>query len=415
MIASHLSYFKIICRFCRSLKSIVITWEKPKNGLSLVKGFTKGNILWKIHFSTYTLFAILVAAQSELFRENSGVTFNQLLISKFGIICHFVFQIFILICYHNASFICAYVNGLLQFEQKNSLQLNKVKRQNKKNVLEVLNLAFTYGYIGTISILPVAFVYGLHWFNPCSPSLAGYKVLKECGNRGEMPILKETGELLLKIVVFLVNHWFWAFGSSICLFLLSGILILCSFSFREYIQFFQYICMARQTNRMFYELHTAMIYRSIQYLAGLMNEIQQYILLIVIVGLIFGQSSSTALMIILSTGTGNSFNVLIFLVIMMECIAATMVVFGGMSITFLESQKCFQELQQDLVERYKMKYNRERKLSALEFKWRKRFYKSCGLITFRFGSLNFVDQRTPLNCVDFANGMTVQLLLLGRN
>lgn len=29
-----------------------------------------------------------------------------------------------------------------------------------------------------------------------------------------------------------------------------------------------------------------------------------------------------------------------------------------------------------------------------------------------FGSINFADQRTPLNCVDFANTFTLQILLL---
>lgn len=49
-----------------------------------------------------------------------------------------------------------------------------------------------------------------------------------------------------------------------------------------------------------------------------------------------------------------------------------------------------------------------------EVKWKQRFYTSCSSIKIRFASINFVDRLTPLACVDYANGLTLQWLRLGK-
>lgn len=54
------------------------------------------------------------------------------------------------------------------------------------------------------------------------------------------------------------------------------------------------------------------------------------------------------------------------------------------------------------------------RLSLKERKYLKRLVKSCSLIKAGFGSNNFVESLTPLNCIDFANCLTVQLLLLSK-
>lgn len=84
-----------------------------------------------------------------------------------------------------------------------------------------------------------------------------------------------------------------------------------------------------------------------------------------------------------------------------------------MAATFSESKKCFQALKWDFVEGYNLKNKNPKECSLFELKWRRRFYRSCNFIVYRFGSFNFIDHTTPLNCINMANKVNVQLLILG--
>jgi len=52
-------------------------------------------------------------------------------------------------------------------------------------------------------------------------------------------------------------------------------------------------------------------------------------------------------------------------------------------------------------------------LRPRDIKWQVRFAESCCPIRVKFGSNNFVEDNTPLNCISQAFDLTVQLLLLG--
>lgn len=49
-----------------------------------------------------------------------------------------------------------------------------------------------------------------------------------------------------------------------------------------------------------------------------------------------------------------------------------------------------------------------------ERKWSARFFMSCGVIKMKFGGNNFVEQLTPLNCLNHGLQIAVQITLLWR-
>ncbi|CAL8146970.1 unnamed protein product [Orchesella dallaii] len=79
------------------------------------------------------------------------------------------------------------------------------------------------------------------------------------------------------------------------------------------------------------------------------------------------------------------------------------VLLGGMVGVYMESKSVFQALRRNLSVCITEKYKR---------KFLSRFYKSCRFIRINLGSINFVDTLTPLNCVNFAVNLAVQVLLI---
>lgn len=66
--------------------------------------------------------------------------------------------------------ITQYCNGLFQFEEKYSTVLSK---DNKAPFIIWISILMVYATLITMVALPLSFVYGFHWLNPCKPSLVG--------------------------------------------------------------------------------------------------------------------------------------------------------------------------------------------------------------------------------------------------
>lgn len=100
--------------------------------------------------------------------------------------------------------------------------------------MELLNVLFAHAMYITSIILPIGFVYGLHWMDPCKPSLAGYWLIGECSENALHSPLSVCP--FTKITILLLNHWAWQFGYSITIFVIAGIQILCAMSLQSYLR-----------------------------------------------------------------------------------------------------------------------------------------------------------------------------------
>ncbi len=151
------------------------------------------------------------------------------------------------------------------------------------------------------------------------------------------------------------------------------------------------------------------MYRNIQVLNILCNEAQKNVLMpfVILVG-IGMESMGTAALLRISWNYENMFWLMCFGVLAVTAILAILLVLGGMAQTFQESKSILARLQKkNCGVRLKPRKGR------LASKWRKRFYWSCTPVKIRVGEINFIDRHTPLNCLNFANGLTVNILLIG--
>jgi len=92
----------------------------------------------------------------------------------------------------------------------------------------------------------------------------------------------------------------------------------------------------------------------------------------------------------------------IFLVIPTS--AMLLVMLSGMVGAYLKSIKVIQGLKQSLS---------KTSLNSRDKKWLKRFSKSCSPIKIRIRNSNFLEALTPLNCLNFAFNLSIQILLVG--
>lgn len=97
--------------------------------------------------------------------------------------------------------------------------LPSMKENHKAPLLIKINVAFVYAGMLTVLILPIGFVHGLHWENPCKPALAGYWLIPRCHSvTGSTGSLTSFDDFLIQPFVLVMNHWLWSFSchAAIC-------------------------------------------------------------------------------------------------------------------------------------------------------------------------------------------------------
>lgn len=148
------------------------------------------------------------------------------------------------------------------------------------------------------------------------------------------------------------------------------------------------------------------VYREIQVIANLCNEIQQKKQLpLVITGAIALLSVSTAFLVQTTLTRHNILPLLVMLLAIANTVLFLLFCISNLAVVYTESRKAVENLKLHLA----------KVAQAKERRWLKRFFKSCGIIKMKFGGNNFVEELTPLNCISHAINLSVQILLLGRN
>lgn len=120
----------------------------------------------------------------------------------------------------NANFLCylyvhetkpreitLYINSFFKFD---AIYGSSVSKRSKESFQTKMSLVWVKCAIVTAVVFPIFFVYGVHWTNPCKVSLLGFWLLEKCNI--EPNFIKMVPNVLVKAVVFLINHWMWVFG-----------------------------------------------------------------------------------------------------------------------------------------------------------------------------------------------------------
>lgn len=146
-------------------------------------------------------------------------------------------------------------------------------------------------------------------------------------------------------------------------------------------------------------------YRTLQYLGILQNEIVQKVILTSALAVsTFTQACCSALFVFIYNSPDHWLELAMIVLILANSVPVSIILMGGLARVSTTSKKTLQVVRKETVTMFSG--NRSR------IKAENRFLRSCSCIKVRFGDLNFVDQTTPLNCIDFSTNLTVQFLLL---
>lgn len=149
-----------------------------------------------------------------------------------------------------------------------------------------------------------------------------------------------------------------------------------------------------------------MVIRMLQVLTVIMNEIQQKELVTgLVVAATLAQAFCMTLVVKLLTSGDNLVQIMMFAVVLVDCVMLLTVLLGNMACVNTQSQE---------THRCMKDFIRSNKLQGRSRRWLEKFWQSFSMNKVRFGSLNYIEKLTPLNCIDYANELTAELLLITR-
>lgn len=152
----------------------------------------------------------------------------------FAAASHCVNHMCILYTQTHSSSICDLVLGLFYYPARFPGVISK--KRARSNIYTRLGISFGYAAYVTILLLPVAFLYLIQWFDPCNPSIVGYRLIVECmENYDNTSIIQVVINSLSKLGVFLINHWLWSTGVRPAHLMFCGVGILCTVALTQYV------------------------------------------------------------------------------------------------------------------------------------------------------------------------------------
>ncbi len=350
--------------------------------------------------------AALVQFLQIYLKAKQGIRSSDLVIGLFALLAILATTSFINICRKNGRLWEEYQNNLFAFQEKYNRKKEFKKHYNAKHfalatsTIETLNMLFVPGFVVTGALLPFMLVLGVHWSNPCKPSLLGYFILKECFDEADnlTGLFRNACAILVKLIVYVVNLWVWSFGENGCHYIFVSLLMFGAMMTRESIEMFwqQY---KHSTNI----YRDALVYRQLQIINILGNVLQKSCLGLFICVVTLAFSMNFSLLIGSISGQQQESNiimVLMFAAVSSNTMALLLVLLGGMVEVHKQSK-------------YTIEAGKRLKSTHTKYHgWTKRFWKSCPILKTKFGYGSFLEELTPLRCVDLGFGLTVQFLLL---
>ncbi len=183
-------------------------------------------------------------------------------------------------------------------------------------------------------------------------------------------------------------------------------------TFKTEFKSYFYICRYRRVELLQNQTSNQLelIYREIQLLANLMNEVLNGWLIVVLLANTTLVQSFCITTTILSLSKNEKIFVSIFFGAtgIFTAISQSFMT-KQMASLFVASEKTFVHLRKNLVVKLS---NNNTVSTRREVRLKRRIYKSCWVIQQKFGIDNFVDSVTPLNSANIANNLTINFLLL---
>lgn len=225
--------FHKACQIGECLSTTNTRWNSSSMQLTVAKKsghFTRNKILYQV------IFAALVIGGINAFLQNSNgrYPFLHKMLFVGAVFFLLTFDILVHALSKSAHQMCSLVNGLIVFEHKLYECIKQLPIANDAGVIAI-NLYFAYASLLGIVSVPFVFVYGIHWSDPCKPSLVGYFMLLEC-QLGSASLATRHWfwgfvGVFQKVALLCLNHYFWAFGINALAMTFTNAMILCTVSF----------------------------------------------------------------------------------------------------------------------------------------------------------------------------------------
>lgn len=301
-----------------------------------------------------------------------------------AVLCFIMQNIFLNWCTAKCHEISLYINGVFQFGDK----MGEHWVDRRRTLTDHINLAFCISLTIAIFIFPAYFLIRVP-----NTSLIGYWLLIKG---------KSTLGKVLTCFVLLFNFWAWTVGMCAMVFCVGGVLVLLTISLQDCIHTFWNF---ESTSGSIPFFTRSALFRQIQLLNMLQREVQAIPL-------------QTAFMGVATT----AMSMMIFVVIrsdviptripfcwMIVCALILLFVVGGQAGVMSESNRMLRDFARAVANKRLLPLG----LTRWEYRLQQRFWKSCrNLIKVHFGIDNFIDELTPLSCLNLGINLTVKLLLL---
>lgn len=141
------------------------------------------------------------------------------------------------------------------------------------------------------------------------------------------------------------------------------------------------------------------IWRHLQLLLQILNELQQcsFIPLLMVISTV-----STALAMAVLVKSNDILTICLTVVMLPNTVSCLITILSAMASIYTKSKHVLEG----------KKRNQKLQISGISGTWELKFYKSCRPLRIIFGLDNFIDELTPLHCLEESTILCVNLLLL---
>ncbi len=292
-----------------------------------------------------------------------------------------------------------FLNNIIDISKRITNAPGLATYKAKLQLLSVPILLFSGHIFGPI------LVFGFHWKQPCKASFVGYFLLEECHTSSpedNLDIITVIRRGVAKSVTFIGNILMWNLGGSCAGFIFTVCFIISPIVQQDIIQFMRKQLLLN--NPKVYGSGLSM-YRQLQILNTLYNETQKIALGATMVCSALWTSIGLAFVVSSLKGGQRKANGLVFATFGLSCSNCTfalVIVLGVMLAVSIKSERYLK----DVSKLELMPLSREKRLGI------RRYSKSCAKLKIQFGENNFLENLTPLRCLDWAANIAVQILLV---
>ncbi|CAL8129412.1 unnamed protein product [Orchesella dallaii] len=403
--------FDKICKLSWPIRGHILRWDSKRKRLSadVSKNSLKTNRLIRYFKRVYATAMVLQVIFTNYNKNDTNTSITDKTEIAFYLAAMIANDFQLHECWKKASEIVLYINGIVSFGEKYSK--GQKKKWKSYTLLEKLNIGIAFSMYITATIFAFNFVFLQHWNDPCKSFFPGYQLLDEChifNITGNMVApLKYIVILFIKLIVLIFNYISFNVGVQSAAFVIGCLQSICTITLCAHIATFNKLWTANEIPK----LDAILIHMEVQVMATVFNEIQQGSLMMAAIVQPVILLAICSFTLLKTPWNGNTIGALgLFLLAVIDTVLVLSVTLGGMAKVHNASKEAI-EVMKRFVD---ISSNDTKKIiPTKKIKLHRKFVESCSPIKIKFGTNNFVENDTPLNCIRHAFDLTVQLILLG--